>query len=78
MEENENKDNEIIFEEAEDLLNDNESLLNSKPLVEAIDPEGNIIPRANLIAGYTPTPTDKTLTPYGMSKYMQVVFFCNF
>ena len=72
MEENENKDNEIIFEEAEDLLNDNESLLNSKPLVEAIDPEGNIIPRANLIAGYTPTPTDKTLTPFGLSKYTQV------
>jgi len=72
MEENENKDKEIIFEEAEDLLNDNESLLNSKPLIEALDPEGNIIPRANLIAGYTPTPTDKTLTPYGMSKYMQV------
>ena len=72
MEENENKDKEIIFEEAEDLLNDNESLLNSKPLIEALDPEGNIIPRSNLIAGYTPTPTDKTLTPYGMSKYMQV------
>jgi hypothetical protein len=72
MEENENKDKEIIFEEAEDLLNDNESLLNSKPLIEALDPEGNIIPRANLIAGYTPTSTDKTLTPYGMSKYMQV------
>tara|TARA_R100001463_G_scaffold11425_3_gene32106 strand:- start:261 stop:1181 length:921 start_codon:yes stop_codon:yes gene_type:complete len=72
MEENENKDNEIIFEESEDLLNDNESLLNSKPLVEAIDPEGNIVPRANLIAGYTPTPTDTTLTPFGLAKYTQV------
>jgi len=65
-------DNDIIFEEAEDLLNDNEDLLNSKPLIEAIDPEGNIIPRTNLMKGYIVAPEDKTLTPYGMSKYMQV------
>ena len=65
MEENENKDNEIIFEEAEDLLN-------SKPLIQAEDPDGNIIPRATYITEYTPTPTDKTLTPFGLSKYTQV------
>ncbi len=72
MEENENKDNEIIFEEAEDLFDENEDLLNSKPLVEALDPEGNVIPRSQYILGYTPAPEDKTLTPFGMSKYMQV------
>lgn len=69
MEEN---DNQIIFEEAEKIMDENEELLNSKPLIQAEDPEGTIIPRYNYIQGYTPAPTDSSLTPFGMSKYTQV------
>lgn len=69
MEEN---DNEIIFEEAEEVINENDSLMSSKPLVQAVDTNGNIIPYFQWLQGYVPPTEDKTLTPYGMSKYMQV------
>ena len=69
MEEN---DNEIIFEEAEEVINENDSLMSSKPLVQAVDTNGNIIPYFQWLQGYVPPTEDTTLTPFGMSKYLQV------
>ena len=66
----ENEDREIILGEVEELVDDNDSLQTTKPLVQAYDADGNLV-TMNQVISYVPS-FDSGVAPFGLPKKIKI------
>ena len=66
----ENEDKEIILGEVEELVDDNDSLQTTKPLVQAYDADGNLV-TMNQVISYVPS-FDSGVAPFGLPKKIKI------
>jgi len=67
----ENEDKEIILGEVEELVDDNDSLQTTKPMVQAYDADGNLV-SMNQVINYVPSFDTSGVAPFGLPKKIKI------